>query len=199
MNKSRRYLLGFLILALMQAVQAYAQRISFGTYATDDIVLTALGTGELNFNNKQPMIKSGDVITINLTDNSTAVLSVTGNRHLDVTLTVEAPTVLELDASNTIPLVLRFAYSNQGLAESSAKAAAVEVPLGFNSATFPLQRRAPGTPPPPPPTPGHGGYTAPTATAYVFIYGTLGTVPGNAAAGLYSGQINIRVEYSTYD
>lgn len=199
MYESRQYLMTLLILSLMHSGQAYAQRISFGTYATDDIVLTALGTGELNFNSKQAVIRSGDVISINLADESAAVLSIEGNRHLDVTLSIEAPLALELDASNSIPLALSFAYSNQGLAEAAAKAAAIEVPAGFTSATFPLQRRAAGTPPPPPPTPGHGGYTAPRATAYVYIYGSLGTVPSNAAAGLYSGQINVRVEYSTYE
>jgi hypothetical protein len=32
----------------------------------------------------------------------------------------------------------------------------------------------------------------------LFIYGTLGPVPANAAIGIYRGDINVRVEYSKY-
>jgi hypothetical protein len=98
-----------------------------------------------------------------------------------------------------IPLNIGFAYSNMGAeSESLAKTQALQIPQGFTSATFPVLRRSTG-PPGPPPTPEHNGYTAPTADAYLFIYGTLGPVPEDAAVGLYFGEINIHIEYSTYN
>lgn len=180
-----------------------AQRISFGLYASDGITLTPLGLGELNFNSKKTVIVVGDeAFSILLTDNAAAVLTITGRADLDVTVIIEAPATLDLvvgEDTYTIPLSLAFAYSNRGAVdETTAKTQAIQVPGGFSYAAFPVLRRSSG-PPGPPPTPDHTGYTQPTGTAYLFIYGTLGPVPGNAAAGLYTGEINITVEYSTYN
>jgi hypothetical protein len=98
-----------------------------------------------------------------------------------------------------IPLTVSFAYSNMGAeSESLAKTQSLQVPQGFSSATFPVLRRSTG-PPGPPPTPEYNGYVAPTADAYLFIYGTLGPVPEDASVGLYFGEINIHIEYSTYN
>ena len=103
-----------------------------------------------------------------------------------------------LDVNNKIPLALSYAYSNtNSINENSAKTASTPIPNGFSSITFPMLKRASGLPAPPP-IPNHTGYTAPTTTAYLFIYGTLGPVPANAAAGNYLGDINITVEYAKY-
>lgn len=187
-----------LVCILLLAGSLTAQRISFGTYASDDLVMTELGTGELNFNQKQPVILAGNTVSISLQDEEVAVLMIEGRADLDVTVSFSAPLTLDLDASNQIPLALRFAYSNTGAAtDAIAKTTAQEVPAGFVSATFPISQRAAGLPPPPP-TPGYVGYTAPTGKAYLFVYGTLGPLAANLSAGLYTGTINIHVEYSKY-
>ena len=196
MKQTTRHIILLLTFSLLLAVTVAAQRISFGLYATDDIVLTQLNLGELNFNEKQPVILAGETVTVNLADAAVGILTVKGRTDMDITVTIDAPATLDLDVSNQILLAVRFAYSNNGASnETNAKARSIEIPAGFTSATFPIIRRASGLPAPPP-TPNYAGYIAPTGTAYLFVYGTLGPVPSNAAAGLYTGNINIRVEYA---
>ena len=177
-----------------------AQHVSFGTWAGGDITLTAGVPGDLNFNDKTPVINPGinQTVTINLQDAETAVLAIEGTEYYDVTVYVDAPATLQLDPVNTIPFALRFAYSNLNPANVTvAKNQAIEVPVGFNTATFPILRRTNG-PPGPPPTPPSEGYTPPRKTAYLFIYGRLGPV-GSVDAGRYEGTINVTVEYSKFN
>ena len=172
------------------------QRVSFGLFATENILLTPLGSGDLNFNSKQQILLSGQTVTINLVDDATAIMTITGRLDQEITVTIDPPSTLDLNVSNKIPLAVKFAYSNTGAAtDVVAKLSAIEMPIGFTTATFPILRRASGLPAPPP-TPGHAGYVAPTGTAYIFIYGTLGAIPLNAAAGSYSGDINVHVSYA---
>lgn len=190
-----------IILLVIAATGVMAQRVSFGLYASDDITLTPGNVDVLNFNSKQTLIVAGNTISIpNHLDEFAAVITISGRSDLDVTVTIDSPFTLDLNAENIIPLTLGFAYSNMGSGGdvASAKTQAIQVPAGFTTATFPIYRQAAG-PPGAPPTPDHIGYTQPTGMAYLFIYGTLGPVPNDAAAGLYSGEINIYVEYSTYD
>jgi hypothetical protein len=196
MTQIARHIIRVAILILLLENTAIAQRISFGTYATDDIVLTPLNLGELDFSQKQSIILAGQTISINMVDDAVAVLAIEARVDLNITVTVDAPAFLSLDVTNQIPLVLNFAYSNNGAAtDGDAKKNFIQVPNGFTSITFPVLRRASGLPAPPP-TPDHSGYTASRRTAYLFIFGTLGPVPANAAAGSYYGNINIRVEYA---
>lgn len=184
---------------LLMAGTLYAQHINFSTWAGNDLTLTKGTPQDLNFNDKTPIIVTGSnqSVTISLTDMEAAVLTIEGTEYLDVTVYVDAPPKLELDTKNSIPVSIKFAYSNLNPADvGTAKTQAVEVPAGFNSATFPILRRTSG-PPTTPPTPPHDGYTPPKKKAYLFIYGTVGPV-GNVDAGLYDGTINVRVEYSTY-
>ncbi len=195
MKQTTRHIILLLIFSLLLAVTVAAQRISFGLYATNDIVLAPLNSNELNFNENHPVILADETVTVKLTDNSVYILTIKGRTDLDITVTIDAPPTLDLDTTH-IRLALRFAYSNTGgSVETNAK---VEIPKDFTSATFPISRRLSGLPAPPP-TPNHAGYIAPpTGTAYLFVYGTLGPVPKYAAAGLYTGTINIRVEYAKY-
>ena len=198
MNQTTRHSILLFTFIYLLAGNVAAQRISFGLYTSDDIVLTPLNLGILNFNDKQPIILSGETVTINLTDNAVTILTIEGRADMDVTLTIDAPATLDLDVTNIIPVAIRFAYSNSGATtDITARASAIEVPAGFTSVTFPIKRRTSGLPAPPP-TPGQTGYSGPTGTAYLFLYGTFGQVPVNAAAGNYTGNINIHVEYSKY-
>ena len=189
------------ILLLFSVIQiSSAQRISFGTWAGSDITLTVGVPGDLDFNDKTPVINPGvnQSVTINLQDAETAVLSIEGTEYYDVTVYVDAPGTLDLDPDNKLPVAIRFAYSNLNAPNvTAAKNQAVEVPVGFNTATFPILRRVNG-PPGPPPTPPNSGYTPPRKTAYLFIYGTLGPV-GSVDAGLYNGIIHVTVEYTKFN
>ena len=195
-QNASRWALVFVLVSLA-AYPAAAQRINFGTYATQNI--STIVSGSLNFNDKQPAIGSGTnaTVTIALIDNETQYITITAEATRDVTVTVTAPTDLITGGGgpgNQVPFTCRFAYSNLGASSvAAAKAAAIEVPVGYNAITFPMLRRSSGAPLPPP-TPPHGGYTPPSATAYLFLYGTFGPV-GNVSAGMYSGTVNVNVQY----
>jgi hypothetical protein len=180
-------------------VIAVAQQINFSLYASQNITLNAT-TETLNFNSKQTVIErnSGATVTVALTDQP-AVIALTAQADMDVTVTISPPAYLELEGgTDQIPVTIAFAYSNKGATnEADAKAAAIEVPYTFSTATFPVKQRATGTRALPP-TPNHVGYTPPSATAYLFVYGSLGPV-GAINAGIYTGEITITVEYSSYD
>jgi len=195
----------YITLALFSPIAASPAlaQINFGVYTTSDITLSVNGggtTGTLNFNDKQPDIApNSNAVTISPTDNDALYIAVTGDATRDITVEISAPASLA-SADTTIPFSYRFAYWNRGSASvTTAQQAAVQVPSGFTSATFPLLLRSSGAPLPPP-TPAHGGYTAPQATAYLFLGGTLGNLGGKVGgkAGTYSGTININVNYTTY-
>ena len=187
-----------LLLSAFVFHQGAAQKINFGTYTTSQGI-SLVTSGNLNFNDKQPMIvsNSNTIVTITLTDNETQYITIVGDATRDITVTVSAPMYLTTGASSQIPFTCNFAYSNLGSSDAAtAKTSAVEVPAGFTAITLPMLRRTAGVPAPPP-TPAHGGYTAPQATAYLFLYGKLGPV-GNVNAGTYTGTINVSVNYTTY-
>ncbi len=194
--------LGILLLLSVLLVQAgTAQRISFGAYATSQDIMLSV-SGDLNFNMRQPVIasNSNSIVTIALNDDEAQCIEITGDATRDITITVTAPAELTIGAGGTgnqIPFACRFAYSNIGASTvSAAKATAIQVPGGLTAITLPILRRTAGAPAPPP-TPAHGGYTAPSAKLYLFLYGSLGPV-GNVTAGLYSGTVNVNVQYTTY-
>lgn len=194
---------GVLFWGLFNVQNMHAQRISFGLYG-DGLVMTPVGPGTLNFSEKHTVLVSGsgDLIHIDLINDPqlVAVIEITGREELDVTVEIDHPVELELedDENEKIPFQLRWAWSNSGIPDfEQSKADARELPDGVTSATFPIVRRSSG-PPGPPPVPSHDGYEAPMATAYLFIYGSLGPV-GEVHAGLYSAMINIYAEYSAYD
>lgn len=195
MKPKAKHIALLLFSSLLLTGQALAQRISFGLYTSDDLTITPSNFDGLNFNTKQHAIVPGQTITINRTDIESAIFTITARQDQDLTINIDAPANLSMDEFNSIPLVLRFAYSNSGvLPESNAKSDAIEVPLGFTSVTFPMRKRLSGLPIPPP-TPNLGKNTAPTDVAYLIIFGTLGPI-ANIAAGQYTGTISIRVEYA---
>jgi len=193
---------GMLILLSVFVIRiGEAQKINFGAYTTSQgIFLTK--SGDLNFNDKQPMIasNSSSTVTIALSDIEYQYIKIVADAERDITITVTSDTYLIIGAGGPgkqIPFACSFAYSNLGSAVvATAKSSAVEIPVGFTAITLPMLRRTAGVPAPPP-TPAHGGYTAPSATAYLFLYGTLGPV-GNVSGGYYSGTINVSVNYTTY-
>jgi len=183
-------------IVLLNCAYALGQRINFRTFTTDNITLTTLVDNFLDFNERQPVIIPGQTVTIGLADAPATILRLEARADLDVTITITADPFLTLNPTNLIPLTISFAYSNIGaMTHAAAQSQAVVVPGGFTQVRFPVTRRATG-PPGPPPTPDHPGHTQPMATAYLFIFGTIGPVPTNAAAGMYIGNINIFAEYA---
>lgn len=192
---------GMVILLFTMAVHpVVAQKINFGAYTTSQGI-SLVKSGDLNFNDKEPLIAAGvnTTVTIALSDAETQYVAIVADATRDITITVTSSQFLMTGSGGTgyqIPFTCNFAYSNLGIADvSTAKSSAVQIPAGFTAITLPMQRRIGGAPLPPP-TPAHGGYTPPSATAYLFIYGKLGPI-GNVSAGHYNGIINVTVNYTT--
>ncbi|MTI89168.1 MAG: hypothetical protein FH748_14525 [Balneolaceae bacterium] len=175
----------FFILLACLFDEVNAQEVNFGQYATEDIILTNIGSNSsLDFG----QILSGQGLTqIALSDPEVVVYSIQAEADKDIFLTLSAPSNLQLDASNTIPFTLRAAYANKGN-DNIAQA----VLISGSSARFPVLARG-NQPPGPPPDPKVEGDTTPTATAYLYLYGDLSV--GSVASGVYSGIVNITVSY----
>lgn len=162
-----------------------AQEVNFGQYATEGIILTNVSSNSsLDFGT---VLRNGGLYQIQLSDPGVVVFSIQAEYDKDLFVTLSPPADLVLDASNTIPFTLRAAYANQG--NNSIAQAKV---ISGTTARFPVQARG-DQPPGPPPTPKHEGYTTPTATAYLYIYGDIDV--GNVSAGFYTGNIDISVSY----
>ncbi len=192
----RPFPLLFLTCCLLNMVTD-AQQIHIAHHTSEDIVVTATGQGALNFNEKNYLIEAGKMVDILLSDNAAAVITIEGQSDKEIALTLDAPLRLTLDAVNTVPFTAKMAYSNSGASsESQARATATELVHGANSITIPLLRNNPASagmktafyP---------AGYSPTTGRVFLYIYGTLGPVPQNAAAGLYTGEINIHVSYAS--
>ncbi len=192
-----------LVLLMMRPGGVQAQQVDFGLYAEEGITLTPLVPDELDFGDR---LSGEGLFSIDLQEEEAVVIEIEGVAYLDVTVTLTPPTnnfiLLEgneehlNDENRRIPLTVNMAYYNRGQENidiPTAKQQAVEVP--GHMATFQIRRR-PGGPPGPPPVPPHAGYTPPTATAYLFIYGDINV--GDVNAGPYSGIIDVHVEYSGY-
>lgn len=174
-----------------------AQRVNFGTFASEGIIIQNLNPIGLDFNLAAGVLVAGSnqTVQVNLLDDETVVLEIQAQADLDITVQIDIPSFLQLDASNVIPVSLNWAYSNMGATDPmTARTQAIILPAGFQTFTFPVIRRSTGTPGPPP-TPSYQGFTAPLATAYLFIYGNLGPI-GNIQAGQYDGIINVTVSYT---
>jgi hypothetical protein len=210
MSNSRNYIeahysaLLLLLFFFGMTEKGYSQRINFSVWTgSDDITVTSPQgvMPTLAFNQKQNLIiVGGPVVDIQLNDTQAVVYAIEAPEGFDLTVEVSAPNFLsfEDDPSNTIPFQLKMAYNNQQPAnEWLGKASAVELPVGFNAITFPINRRLSGVPLPPP-TPESGGYVRPKATAYLYLFGSLGPI-GVIPSGKYSAEVNINVFFSTYD
>lgn len=186
--------------------ESHAQRINFSTWTgSDDISITPVMTSPtLNFNLKQANISANSpAVTINLIDAQAVAFEIEAPVGFDLTVEVDAPTYLSLDGVGTeleeqIPFRIGIAYNNlEAATDMAAKAAAIQLPIGFYNITFPVNRRTGGTPGPPP-TPISGGDTRLKTRAYLFITGELGPI-GPVNAGQYLGDITINVYFTSND
>jgi hypothetical protein len=216
------------ILALTFAATGLsAQRIGFGISFGEGVDVQNLGDGNgslnLDFNEwaRPRAIIVGDtrtpVVEIRPGVNAGGVirLRITAPADADVTVTVTSPVNLDLDGNptlGTLPVRIGWGYWNTGDATNAAVpselvTAAREVAsvLGttpsFTSATFPMTRRTGAAgPPSAPPDPRYVGRepAVEMAVAYLTVYGSIPNVPANAKVGVYTGEVDIHVELSTY-
>jgi hypothetical protein len=172
-----------------------AQRINFSVWAGSNsiTILPVSANSTLSFGT----MFTGQMKTILLTANETVAFEISAETGYDLTITLDASTVLSGPSGKTMPFDVRFAYSNQGIGDfSMARPVATEVPQGYTSVTFPLKKFSSGIPAPPP-SPVDGRSSArPRGKAFLFIYGSAGPSARDAAAGEYTGSVSITVEYS---
>jgi hypothetical protein len=192
------------VIACFISQVSMAQSINFSTWTgSDEITITSVqAMPKLDFNLKQNIItKSSGPVQINLLDMQAVGFRIEAPEGFDLTVEVDAPQILRLDGAGsepdeTVPFQIGIAYSNQlSIDEASAKGSAIQLPTGFYNVTFPVDRRTSGAPGPLP-TPISGDYVRPKATAWFFIYGTLGPV-GPVIAGNYSENITVNVYFTS--
>lgn len=161
-----------------------SQTIQFSIYVSSE--LNAAKQQDLDFGTT---IQNQGAVQVNLGDPGMGVFSITGNEQFDVVVDLTAPANLTNDGGgpDVIPLILHMAYANQG-ANNINEA----VVVSGATTRFPIKARSDGAPNPPP-TPPHGNYTAPQATAYLYIYGSINV--GAIAGGSYSGTVTLSVNY----
>lgn len=194
--------IGLLFLVILSlSAETFAQRINFSTWSgSDDIVIMPVDgkSGSLKFNDKEKVIRSNmPAIVIAKNDlQQIAIFEITAPTEFDITIELDHPGYLSNGGDpekGTIPLVLNMAYTNNGQGNSTnvpPPTSAVDVPVGFNSVTFPVSRRGGGAPLPP--TPEYGGFTRPKSKVYVYIYGAIGPI-GTVSAGNYTATVNLNV------
>jgi len=173
--------------------KTWAQTIDFSKYSNYELSLAEQSNTDLDYGT---VISGEGVRNIVLAD--AKILSITGVKFLDVIVDIQADQALTLNGSGSsstderIPYTMQAAYSNQGTSPNYSAARFMNVSANAATATFPLSGRN-GGPPAPPPVPPHKGYKAPTATAYLYLYGQINV--GNVKAGNYNGQITVTVTY----
>jgi hypothetical protein len=194
------------IMVIFGAIEwASAQRINFRTWTgSEDIILTSMRgvNPRISFNSKKSVIVArSEKIEIGLPDEQAMVFKIEAPLGYDLTVEINSPTHLYKDGEpnkGAIPVSFRMAYNNQNAQnEFIGKQNVVEIPDGFNNATFPVSRRITSTPPVPI-TPDHENYKKPMGAAYLYIYGSFGPV-GNVAAGEYLGEVQLNVYFANYD
>ena len=185
---------GLIVFAvILQPWNSHAQEIDFGSYVSSGAIVIA--ERDLDFGS---ILRPGSS-SVSLGSGLEGVVSLEGIRFLDAFVTISPYPVnyLFLDGDDScvsstcrIQFDMLTAFTNSGQLLDVTSGATV-----FNSATvrFPFRARA-GGPPRPPPVPPHAGYTPPTDTAYLYIYGEV-TASANANAGSYSNIITVTVAY----
>lgn len=193
----RKYLfLLFLLIPLLFTNKSIAQEINFGQYGEYTVSIENVSLGDFEF--EGPIISGSGTYQVELIDSY--VLSIIGVKYLDVGVTITGDGVLVNTDPNctepsqcTIPFTLNSAYANRG---QNNIADAVIIPVSANNANtrFPVltRQQLPPGPPPPPPTEAFDQAQV-EESAYLYLYGEISV--GNINAGLYTGTINITVEY----
>jgi hypothetical protein len=213
--------LGMLLLSMTLS----AQQITFQLQGSEEIILTN-ETGSLNFNELSPgepyFMAGGEGATVDLTQNQDKiiVIRVQAPAHLDVSVDVSSsPMSLVCTANCPSPLPelefqLGWAFWNRSVSNDLVSVPSMEqlvsgaievlsadgLPLNYTSAVFPMRRRSyASAAPAPPPIPDHDGYVdVPSTSAFILIYGRLGTISSSVQSGSYSASIIVEATTPNY-
>ena len=199
-----------LLTLMMPAMVSLAQNISFRALAPEAITVTKQGSIDLEFD--YLVLDSDMTRSIAIDDiDRLAALAIDAPAHYNLTIYVDLTNgnKLILDGTNQdqwIPFTLQFAYANHGypITETylTALADAVQLPAGFNSIIFPVNRRACGLPLPPP-TPEYFGndLTDTKQRAFLFFYGSIGSTNAGhkVVAGTYETTIEVTIDFTNHD
>jgi hypothetical protein len=161
---------------------SYSQTIKF----QGQIPITFTVISNVNFGH---VITNEGTVSILKGGTGMGKLKVTGQENMDITVNI--PSIVKLyDASNSnyMNYTIRAAYNNLG------KDNYIQTkPFNLPTQTFRMVGRNQG-PPAPPPTPSHKGYTPPSGSAWLYLFGDLNVT--NVPAGSYHGTIPITVIYN---
>lgn len=169
-----------------------AQEIPFGSFYTG-APISLFTIRDLDFGT----IVAGDTKERQLGSGDEAVIELEGIPYLDVVVSIAAPDYVYLNGDDLcvvpacrLPLTLDYAYTNNLELVDQINTA---VQFSSGTARFPIQRRVTG-PPMPPPDPSITIVSFPSATSYIYIYGTVASIVGSTS-GDYSSTITVTVEY----
>ncbi len=186
--KLKRSLGGTASLLLLQGIllstNIMAQTINFSVHVASS--LSASKDADMTF----PGVYPGDgLVNIGLGDGGMGVFSITGNEELDVEviLTVPDSLVHQSFPNSKMGLTLQFAYANKGANDINQAIVA-----SGHTARFQLKERVSG-PAGAPPTPPNASHTPNIVTAYIYMFGSI--YAGNIASGVYTGNVDLSVNY----
>ena len=188
--------LSALLFVVLLHTNAQSQ-INFGSFGPYTIQLTDISVGNLVFDGF--IISGSGEHEIELTD--AFIMEIEGVKYLDVGVLITADLELLLDGNisnsgdpqKSITFTLEAAYANKGQ-QNVGDAEFITVISNVGDARFPILARQfqPPGPPPPPPTEAFD-QSAVEDAAYLYLYGKIDV--GDVDAGIYSGNINISVQY----
>lgn len=189
-----------MLLLIFPFQYGFSQVISFKTLVGNSIQILNTPLETLDFGS---FIKGSEVINMVTMSDEPVCIEVQAPTEYDVTVWFDFPPNLTIDPEDesTLPATFRFAYNNRALPSSTcseAKLGVIEVPDGFNSATFPVRFRSSGQPLPPP-TPEHDGYSVPTSKFYLFVYGQAGPAATDISSGEYTGVVQVNIQFTSND
>lgn len=213
-----------ILMSLVLFEPAKSQRLSFNVQGTEQVLITN-ETGIIDFNEVTisglTFFKPGDegvIIDLNQNQDHIAIFRIEAPNHLDINTDVSATSFSLLCTSNcpeplpTLEFQLGWSYWNNSVNNDVTTTPLISellplarevlsptgIPLNFGSATFPMRKRTLASlAPSAPPVPDHDGYVnVPATSAFILVYGRLGSIPGNIHSGDYEATISINVSTS---
>lgn len=189
------YILIYIFSFVVSSTSVHSQEINFGDYYSYSATLTPIS--DLDFG---LIVNDGGSTSLSISES--AVIMLEGIKYLDVNVTITPENLQPLSSCTgtcEIPFTLEASYSNLGSDDIVNSTQMVKIG-NVATARFPILKRTSG-PPSPPPIPVNGDNPVDIGnnpniyeTAYIYVYGTI-VVPSLNASGLFSGTIEVRVEY----
>lgn len=173
-------------------IDARAQIGFGGFYSGATLSIDKPADGDLDFGT----VPLDDITSVAIHESpNRGYIEIEGVAFLDVIVSLTRPNQLLLNGDPcseptecSMALSLLTAYNNTDIVDNTAAA----VTFSGTTVTFPIRGRTSG--PPRPPDPDIEGISLPTASAFIYFYGSVTTYATNIA-GSYSNTIIVDVEY----